>query len=210
MRLGCNKLIVAIFVANIHHGELSMMSNDLTDRFGSVASSICALHCAICGFLPVAFSALGLGFLLGQKVEWMFAIMAISFGLVALFLGWRQHRSKQVAGFLIVGVVGIMVSRGLEMGSDHHDHGTDAHHEEVGHAETATHGADHEGEEHHEDHAASEGEHHSDGHADHEGEGEDLSHMAGAIIGVLAGLTLLLGHIFNIRAARRSREESIA
>lgn len=186
-----------------------MMSNDLTDRFGSVASSICALHCAICGFLPVAFSALGLGFLLGQKVEWMFAIMAILFGLMAMFLGWRQHQSKRVAGFLIVGVVGIMVSRGLEMGSDHHDHGSDAHHEEVGHAETAPHGADHEGEEHHEDHAVSEGKKHSDGHADHEGEGEDLSHMAGAIIGVLAGLTLLLGHIFNIRAARRYREESI-
>lgn len=205
MRPGCNNSSVAILAALIFDRGLSMLSNELTDRFGSVASSICALHCAVCAFLPVAFSALGLGFLLGQRVEWMFAIVAILFGLGALVLGWRQHRSKKVAGFLIVGVVGIMVSRGLEMGSDHHDHGTDGHHEEVGHAETATHGAEHEGEEHHEDHAASEGEHHSDGHADHEG--EDLSHMAGAIIGVLAGLTLLLGHIFNIRAARRCREE---
>jgi len=178
-----------------------MESNEWTDRFGSVASTVCAVHCAICAFLPVAFSAFGLGFLLGEQIEWLFSIVAISFGVGALILGWRQHRSKQVAILLIVGVLGIMTSRVLEMGSDHH-HGGDAHHQSDGHAADADDVDDHEEEPHHKEDAD---EHH--GHDDHHGESEDASHLVGAIVGVLAGLTLLFGHLLNIRAARRCREE---
>ncbi len=169
-----------------------MWSKEWTDRFGSVASSACAVHCAVCAFLPVAFSAVGLGFLLGEQTEWLFAIVAIVFGLGALILGWPQHKSKQVASLLILGIVGIMVSRGLEMGSDHHAHGGDAHHEELHPAGLPEGGDVHEAEEHH-----------VEGEAGH----EDATHLAGALTGVFAGLILLFGHICNIRAARRCRQE---
>ena len=178
-----------------------MESSEWTDRCGSLASTICAIHCAICAFLPAALSALGLGFLLGQDAEWVFSIIAIGFGLVALFLGWRQHRSKQVAGLLILGVIGIMASRGLEMGSDHHGHG-DEHHEPQADADK---GEAHGSEEHHDDRGKAEASHDDD-----HGEHEDGAHLAGAVVGVLGGLILLVGHILNIRAARRCREEGCA
>ena len=107
-----------------------MASDGLTDRLGSVASTLCAIHCAICAFLPVIFTAVGLNFLLNQSAEWLFSLVAIAFGVGALILGWRRHRSKTVAALLTLGVVGILASRGLEMGSDHHGH-DDAHHEEA-------------------------------------------------------------------------------
>ena len=179
-----------------------MESNEWTDRFGSVASSLCAIHCAICAFLPVAFSALGLGFLLGQDMEWLFSIVAILFGLGALVLGWRQHRSKQVVAFLVLGIIGIMASRALEMGSDHHGHGDDAHHEALEHDGAADDADAHDADEHHEEHSDAHAEH-GEGHDEH----EDSAHLVGAVVGVLAGIFLLMGHIFNIRAARRFREE---
>lgn len=185
-------------------GEVTMATGDWADRFGSVASAICAVHCAICAFLPVIFSAAGLGFLLGPRTEWTFAIVAILFGLGALAYGWPQHRSRRIAGLLVAGIVGLMVSRGLEMGVDHHDHGAHAAHhgeEEDAHGE---HGHDAEEGAHAEDHHATEEGAHGD---DHHEEDEDLVHLAGALVGVLAGLTLLIGHISNLRAIRRCREE---
>lgn len=178
-----------------------MASHELTDRFGSVASTVCALHCGICAFLPVAFSAFGLGFLLSEQTEWLFSIVAIIFGLGALVFGWRKHRSKRVAAFLIVGVFGIVTSRVLEMGSDHH-HDGDTHHSEDAHAEVAdgsdAHEAEHQQAAHADEH---------DEHGDHDDE-EDITHLAGALVGVFAGLILLFGHLSNIQAARRYRETS--
>ena len=68
-----------------------MWSKGWPDYFGSFASTVCAVHCAICGFLPALFGILGLGFLVSSEVEWMFVIVAIMFALLALILGWRQH-----------------------------------------------------------------------------------------------------------------------
>ena len=203
MQSGCNNAFITIFAANLTVCGVSVGSNEWTDRLGSVASSVCALHCALCAFLPVAFSALGMGFLLGEQAEWLFSILAIVFGLGALVLGWRQHRSKQVAGLLVLGIVGILASRGLEMGSDHHGH-DEPHHEASEHSDSTSAADDHDDGEHHDDHTDAGGEH-SDGHSDH----EDATHLAGAAVGVCAGLLLLLGHIFNIRAARRCRQECL-
>jgi ABC-type nickel/cobalt efflux system permease component RcnA len=179
---------------------VNMASHELTDRFGSVASTLCALHCGVCAFLPVAFSAFGLGFLLSEQTEWLFSIVAIIFGLGALFFGWRMHRSKRVAAFLIVGVLGIMTSRALEMGSDHH-HDGDAHHSADSHVEGGdgpdAHESDHQREAHADEHGD---------HEDHHDDEEDIVHLAGALVGVFAGFILLFGHLSNIRAARRYRE----
>ncbi len=151
---------------------------------------MCAIHCAICAFLPVIFTAVGLNFLLNQSAEWIFSLVAIAFGLGALVLGWRRHRSKTVAALLVLGVVGILASRGLEMGSDHHGH-DDAHHEEA----VADGAKEHHDEADHDEHGEAHGEH------------DDGAHTLGAVVGVLAGTTLLFGHLLNIRAFRRRREE---
>lgn len=197
MQQSCNREKYALTAAAVGGEGVVMWRKDWADRFGSVASTLCALHCALCAFLPVVFTVAGVGFLLSERAEWAFSIVAILFGLGALGLGWRQHRSKQIAALFIVGVFGILASRGLEMGS-HHGHGDD-HHEVQEHAEATE---DHGAEKHHDDHAA-EGDDHHDDHAD----GEDSMHLIGAAVGVAAGFILLMGHILNIRTARRYREE---
>ena len=175
--------------------------NERVDRFGAVASTLCAVHCALCAFLPVAFSALGLGFLIGAAAEWVFTMLAVALAAGALVLGFRQHRSVKVAVLLGVGIVLLLASRGLEMGG-HHDHhgehgaaeGSAAHEEEDGHREDG-----------HDKSASRKPKvHHNDAHEGH-GEHEDAAHLAGAVVGVTGGGLLLFGHILNIRTTRRRR-----
>ena len=188
-----------------------------SDRLGTVASSVCAVHCAMCALLPFAFGIVGLGFLQGPIAEWVFTLLAVLFGLVAMFLGWRVNRSPLVTGLFLVGIFGLFAARGLEMGtSHHHDHGGD-HHDVHEDAHAADHHDAHDNahaNEHHdapkdahkEDaHHAHEAEkavaHHEEaGHDDHEG---DFMHSLGALVGVLSGMFLVIGHVLNIRAARR-------
>ena len=50
---------------------------------------------------------------------------------------------------------------------------------------------------HHDEHSKEEGEDH-----------DDLGHMVGTFVGVIAGFILLIGHLFNLRATRDSRGAS--
>lgn len=172
------------------------------DRWGTVASSVCALHCAVCALLPAALAGLGLGALLSQKAEWAFTLIAVALGGIALVVGWRVHRSRKVAGLLALGIVGLLSSRGLEMGGEHGHHGDE-------HSEVSAHEGDHhEGEEAQASHQDSHSE--AGEHGDHHGEEEghnDALHMAGAGIGVFGGLLLVFGHLLNIRTTRRVRED---
>ena len=183
---------------------MNQESDQLTDRFGAVASSLCAVHCALCALLPAAFAALGLGFLLSHEAEWLLTLVAVLFGGVALNLAWRTHRSSRVLGLLFLGVLGLLASRGIEMGSAHDDHGGGAEH---AHAEHDGHGGP---DEHHAKEAAMDAHHHAEdceegGHDDH-GDDEAL-HVLGAGVGVFSGLLLFFGHLLNIRTARRCRED---
>ena len=169
------------------------------DRFGAAASTLCAIHCALCALLPVAFSALGLGFLIGAAAEWVFTLIAVALAVGALVLGFRQHRSVQVAAMLGIGIVLLLASRGLEMGA-HHDH-----HGEHGAAEAGTEHNDYKADEHAEDSSNKPKVHHNDAQEDH-GEDEDATHLAGAAVGVTGGGLLFVGHILNIRVSRRRRK----
>lgn len=157
------------------------------DRLGAVASTLCAVHCAVCALLPALFGALGVGFLLSHTVEWGLSAVAIAFGAGALMLGWRRHRSRMVAALLLGGIVGLLLSRGLEAGSGH-DHGEGHHTEAVADA----HG--------HGDH----------GHDDHGHMHAGFAHLLGAGVGVLAGLLLVAGHLLNLRETRRCNADNCA
>ncbi len=172
--------------------SIKQKSNNGWDQAGVIASSACAIHCAICGLLPVAFTVSGLDFLLGHKVEWAISITAIILGLGAMALGWRQHRSTRIAGLLILGIVGLIVSRGLEMGSGHKEHHQDSHHVAENHEGDMSFTLEHS------DREESDSTHEEDRHN---------PHLAGSIIGVCAGILLLFGHVLNMRAVRRCRKD---
>ena len=183
----------------------SSESNKL-DRFGGVASGLCAAHCAVCALLPAIFAEIGLEFLGGHTAEWFFTILAISLAAAAFFSFWKRHKSKLVAFFFAVGVLGLLSSRILEAGSGHHGHHDDhhAHHEKHVESEKAAH-VDHHQEAGHEEaeHKDEKGNHHDEREGKHEeSHSDDTLHMAGAFIGVFSGIFLLLGHFFNFRALR--------
>ena len=158
------------------------------DRFGAIASSLCAVHCAICALLPAAFGALGLGVLSGHEAEWVFTIIAVAFAVGALLLGWRRHRSVLVAGLLIAGIVGLVASRALEMSGEHDGHDAAPAHAQAESSSTHGHVA--------KEHAAKE--HAAKEHATHAATSasashDDAAHLAGTVVAVLAGLLLLWG-----------------
>lgn len=133
------------------------MGGRWVDLIGALASGRCAIHCAVCALLPAVLGALGLGMLLGHEGEWVLTLIAIAFGAGALIRGWPRHRSPRVAVFLSVGIAGLLVSLGLEVGSTQHDH-ADA--------------------------------------------------QSSAAVGILAGLSLIYGHMLSIRASGGCRQGS--
>jgi len=169
---------------------------DGLDRAGAVASSLCAAHCAVCALLPAAFGALGMGVLLGHEAEWVFTLIAVVFAAGALVLGWRRHRSIRVAGLLGLGIVGLLASRGLEMGEAHPEHGDEAHHATTDHEAPPT-------------GAVADAAQPTAAPADERGglhsAYAETAHLAGTAVGIFAGLILVLGHRLNIRTSRRCR-----
>lgn len=153
-------------------------ARETLDRFGAVASSACAVHCAIAAFLPALFGALGLGFLIGHRAEWGLTLLAIALAAGALIRGWRRHRALGAAALLALGIVGLLASRAVEGSTGHGEHDRGSHH-------TAKPPASPGG-----------------GEPTEAEPDEGPTHVAGTLIGMLAGGLLLGGHRLNVRAAR--------
>jgi len=163
------------------------------DRFGQVASSLCAVHCALCGFVPIVFTALGLGFLISHEAEWFFTLVATALGAGAIIWGWRQHRSLRIMAILALGILGLLTSRGLEMASLDHDHHHGSHHAASKQAPT-------------ENEPNATVDHHIEAQAANATLHIPAPHWMGTGVGVAAGLLLLLGHSLNMRAQRSLRK----
>jgi len=82
------------------------------DRFGSVASAVCAIHCLLLSLAPWLISALGLGVLANESFEWAFFVFAVGFALAAAWWGYRLHRTWWVltgfSGGLLLLIAGRM------------------------------------------------------------------------------------------------------
>lgn len=96
-------------------------ADDLADRAGAVASTLCAIHCAISALLPVVFTMLGLGFLLNHAAEWVLTAIAAAFAAIALALAVRNNRPSYIPALLALGIVGLLASRVLEASEGDHD-----------------------------------------------------------------------------------------
>lgn len=89
----------------------------LLDKFGSVISVICALHCALLPVLIAILPALGIGFLAWNGFEWTFVCFASLLGLVSLWMGYQRHRIYRALLFLVPGL--ILVWAGVVVPSIH-------------------------------------------------------------------------------------------
>ncbi|HEV2622093.1 MAG TPA: MerC domain-containing protein [Frateuria sp.] len=62
------------------------------DRFGAVASFLCAIHCAALPFVLALLPLLGLQFLADIRFERAFVVFACVLALLTLVNGYRRHR----------------------------------------------------------------------------------------------------------------------
>lgn len=161
--------------AVVNRGEQDAPSQQW-DRFGALASGLCAVHCAATALAPALFVLAGLELLLSESAEWTFTALALLFASGALLFGWRRHRSVPVASVFALGILGLLLSRGLEMRA-HHDHAHEvSHHGAARLVPRRT--------------------------PDHDGAGSQDGHGLGAWFGLVAGAFLVGGHALNIRASR--------
>ena len=87
------------------------------DRFGALASLLCAIHCALLPLLFGVLPAIGLAFLAGHTFERVFVAFAILLASVSLLHGLRTHGSFLAFLFLIPGI--LLLVAGLLTASAH-------------------------------------------------------------------------------------------
>ena len=90
----------------------------LLDRFGSTASLLCAVHCAVLPVLLAAAPSLGLSVWLGDGVELALVSFVTLLGLFSLVWGYRRHGALRALGFLVPGLTALWA--GLLYGPLHH------------------------------------------------------------------------------------------
>lgn len=88
------------------------------DRAGTVASTLCVLHCTVGALVPSLLVAAGLQSWLSEPVEWGFVLIAVSIAIGAVVHGWRTHRSRLSAA-LLLGGAGLLLAARLFEGPDH-------------------------------------------------------------------------------------------
>ena len=84
------------------------------DRLGTIASSLCVVHCLTAALVPIVPALLGLGALLGHEAEWGFTLLASAIALGAAFFAIRARGFGWAAALLIGGVVALVAARFME------------------------------------------------------------------------------------------------
>lgn len=81
------------------------------DRLGTIASSVCALHCALCAFAPALLALSGLGVLVSHEAEWGFTFIASILAIAAAVKGYCPCGSWKGPAMLLTGVLVLFVAR---------------------------------------------------------------------------------------------------
>ncbi|MFC7302356.1 MerC domain-containing protein [Cognatiluteimonas weifangensis] len=77
------------------------------DRFGFLASFLCAIHCALLPLLIAALPSLGVAVWLGEGFEEGFVAFATLFGLFTLVWGYRRHHRVRALWLLLPGLLAL-------------------------------------------------------------------------------------------------------
>ena len=88
-----------------------MLKNISLDRFGSMASTVCGIHCALS---PILFGLLPLIGGANSNERWLepsFVIAAIGLAVVALARGCAVHHRRSVVALFVLGFAGIVAGK---------------------------------------------------------------------------------------------------
>jgi hypothetical protein len=91
------------------------------DRLGSIASLLCAVHCALTGFALGLVSTVGLSFLASEGAETIFIVVTLTLGALAIWSGYRKHRKPWPASLFLLGAFLIGFSHSM-FGHGHETH----------------------------------------------------------------------------------------
>ena len=80
------------------------------DKVGAFASAACAVHCLVTGIALGVLSVLGLGFIGSTTTDIAFLTITLSVASIAIFTGYRRHRSMIPASIFMLGVTAILLS----------------------------------------------------------------------------------------------------
>ncbi len=82
------------------------------DRVGIVGSMLCIAHCVSMPLLIGVLSVAGLGFLGGEWVHQVLALLLVGVAVLAFGPGFRAHGNRAVVALAVVGV-GLLVGTGF-------------------------------------------------------------------------------------------------
>jgi len=89
------------------------------DRLGLIASSLCAVHCALTPVLLAVLPVVGLNAGGWIDTDQAFVVFATLLGATTLTLGWRRHRAFRAWMFLLPGLALVWIGSFSTL----HDHG---------------------------------------------------------------------------------------
>jgi hypothetical protein len=83
------------------------------DQLGVVASSVCAVHCALSAVIVGASSALGTLFR-DERLELAFLLSAVALAAASVATSYRRHRDQTVVVLAVTGLALLGAGRALE------------------------------------------------------------------------------------------------
>lgn len=81
------------------------------DRTGTIASSLCAIHCCVMPFLLGALPLIGAGFLATNSFEWFMISIAAVLGSIGAYTGFRIHKNFTAILLLSFGLFMMVTNR---------------------------------------------------------------------------------------------------
>jgi MerC mercury resistance protein len=86
----------------------------ILDTFGTAASLLCAVHCAVTPVAMASLPLLGLEFIGAEATEYALVGLSIVVGSVSLVLGYRRHRSVPTLAVFSCGLTLLVLGRVTE------------------------------------------------------------------------------------------------
>ena len=90
---------------------------EFVDTTGACLSFACAVHCLAMPLLVTVLPLIGLGFLVGERAEFVIIISAVALAIGSLAWGVRHHRSWRAFLILLVALTFIVTARTAVEGS---------------------------------------------------------------------------------------------
>lgn len=81
------------------------------DKFGIIASILCAIHCAILPILVIFLPTFFLSLFVNEYTEWIFLMVSFFIGIWSLCLGYSKHKSIKSLTLISIGFTVLLTGK---------------------------------------------------------------------------------------------------